>query len=95
MDGKITEEILASYLKCAYKSHLQSLGMSGIRSDYETMLAKSCSDYKQKVVDKIIERSSNNESIQNVVLNRQLIQQGLSYLLNVKAENEDLCLTFD
>ena len=95
MSSKITREILENYLKCKYKSHLNFLGVKGIKSDYEKLLSESSPRFKQKATQKTLARCSERDIARDVALNRQLLQQGVPFILNGTAEDEALSLSFD
>ena len=60
MDRKITREILESFLKCEYKSHLQLIGQKGTISDFENMLRESRANFEQQATENIDRRYMNN-----------------------------------
>lgn len=90
-----SKEILESYFKCRYKTHLYFLGEKGIKSDYEKLLLESRAQIKQKANQIIISRCSKDEVAFNVVLSRQLLQREFRFIINGKVKDENLSLSFE
>lgn len=95
MTDESTKEIIESYFKCKYKSHLYFLGEKGITSDYENLLVKAKAQIKQKANNKILSHSSKAEVACNVTLTSQLLQRGFQFIINGTVKDGTLSLSFD
>src|SRR5262245_20715621 len=54
MSGKITCDVLESYLKCRYKGHLKTMGEKGLSHDYEILLKESREQIRQAATAKLL-----------------------------------------
>lgn len=95
INDQSTKEILESYFKCKYKSHLYFLGEKGIKSEYEKLLVESKARIKQIANQKILSHCSTAEVTCNVALTRQLLQQGFRYIINGTVKVDNLSLSFE
>lgn len=95
MTREITREILKDFLKCKHKSHLKLMGMKGINSDFENMLRKYRSHFKQEATQKILVGSKESEVIRKATLNHQMLKLGAQWIINGVASHGQFTLLFD
>jgi len=71
------------------------MGVKGINSDFENMLRKSRSHFKQEATQKILDRSTKSEVLRNATLNHQMLKQGAQWVINGVATYGPFSLFFD
>jgi hypothetical protein len=54
MSGKVTREVIESYLACKYKGHLRLIGERGQQSDYERLQLTARESVRRQVVPAIM-----------------------------------------
>ena len=95
MPKEITREILESFLKCEYKSHLKLMGEKGISSDFENVLRKSESLFRQKAIQKVHDKSTKSDVLHNVTLNHQMFKHGAPWIINGEGIYAPFSILFD
>lgn len=58
------------------------MGVKGINSDFENMLRRSRSHFRQEATQKILVRSTKSEVVSNATLNHQMLKQGAKWVIN-------------
>jgi hypothetical protein len=95
MQSKITRDILESYLRCKYKSHLKLSGHRGDKSEYEALLTDLGSELRLKIIDKILVGLEHKEAPKNVSLTVSALEQGPPFFLDAILEEDSVSLSFD
>jgi len=95
MSGKITWEVLESYLRCRTKGHFKLMGETGNPSQYETLLAETRADAGDKAVERILGRYKASEVHRHVVVSTALLSRGASVLLGATVNTGVLSVTLD
>jgi predicted RecB family nuclease len=95
MATKISRDIIESHLNCKVKAHLKLAGQQGNRSDYELLLAQSRNLVRQRAIEKIIARHSEEEVERDLALTPAALKREAAFLINVTLEEECVSLTFD
>lgn len=95
MEGKITRDVIESYIQCRYKAYLKLTGQQGGKSDYEMMLNGCRADLEREVVARILALNGEKQVVQETSLTPSLLRQGKLYLLGVTLATDDLELRFD
>ena len=94
MPAKITTEVLESYLTCQYKGNLQLAGDRGITSDYDLLLREARVQVRTDAAAKLV-HDKNGDFLQGVVATFEVLTRGVSLLLDVTQEDEQLKIHFD
>jgi Transposase IS66 family len=94
MPAKITTEILESYLTYQYKGNLQLAGDRGITSDYDLLLREARVRVRRDAAAKLV-HDKNGDFLQGVVATFEVLTRGVSLLLDVTLEDEQLKIHFD
>jgi len=94
MPPKITREVVESYLKCRHKGNLQLAGEQGSTSDYEMLLRESRARVQAAAAAKLV-RDQKCGVLQDMALTLEVLTRGVSLLLDVTAEDEQLSICFD
>ncbi len=95
MAGKITADVLSSYLLCKYKGYLRLAGETGSKSEYETFRAELCQGFPEKAVEKLLSRNVEGEVVRNLLLAHRLLKCGSPYIIAATLEGDEFFLTFD
>src|SRR5881392_3708723 len=94
MPSKITREILESYLTCRYKGSLQLAGERGVASDYDLLLRESRDRVRKNAAAKLI-RDKQRDFLQGGVVTFEVLRRGVSLLLDMTYEKDQLKICFD
>ncbi len=92
---KITTDVLSSYLNCKYKAYLKMTGQHGTTSQYETLFSDIAQSLTERAIEKVLAQTENGEVLRHVPLTCHLLKQGVLYILDATAEDNDLSLHFD
>jgi predicted RecB family nuclease len=95
MGGKISREVLESYLHCKTKAHLKLAGQQGIVSDYEALLLARRQEVRQQAIAKILAKHPEAEMTRDVPLSVAALQSGPLFVLDATLEDDLLSLVFD
>jgi predicted RecB family nuclease len=95
MSGKITSDVLESYLKCRYKGHLKTMGEKGVSHDYEILMKESRERIRRAATARLLARHDGEEVPIRLPLTADLLKRGLPLLLDTSFEDEDLDVCFD
>lgn len=95
MFGKITNDVVESYLKCRYKTHLKAAGGQSRLHDYEILMKESREQVRQAAIQLLLSTRYGKELAIGESLNLGLLQRGLPLLLDSKVEHEDLSTRID
>jgi predicted RecB family nuclease len=95
MSGKITSDVLESYLKCRYKGYLKTMGEKGLSHDYEILMKESRERIRQAAMAKLLARHNGDKLLIRLPLTADLLKRGLPLLLDIGLEDEDLSVRFD
>lgn len=94
MPAKITREILESYLTCRYKGSLQLSGERGVASDYDLLLRESRDRMLKSATAKLV-RNKQPDFLQGIVVTLEVLRRGVSLLLDMTYEKDQLKIRFD
>jgi hypothetical protein len=94
MSAKITREILESYLTCRYKGSLQLAGERGVASDYDLLLRESRDRVRKNAAVKLV-RDKQQDFLKGVIVTSEVLRRGVSLLLDITYEKDQLKLRFD
>ena len=94
MPAKITREIFESYLACRYKGGLQLAEERGFTSNYE-FLRKGLRARARIDAEGKLARDAGSNFIQGTCLAIDVLKRGVSLLLNLTWEDEQLNIRFD
>ena len=95
MNGKITRDVLESYLNCKFKGHLKLTGQQGTKSDYETLLTEIRAEVRLAAIEKILARHPGEEIPRNIPLTITALKEGASFILDATLEDDLVSLNFD
>jgi predicted RecB family nuclease len=95
MGGKITREVLESYLHCKTKAHLKLAGQQGTVSDYEVLLLARRQEVRQQAVAKILAKYPEAEVARGIPLTLAALQSGPPFALDAILEDDLVSLRFD
>jgi predicted RecB family nuclease len=95
MGGKITREVLESYLHCKTKAHLKLAGQQGIVSDYEALLLAKRQEVRRQAIAKLLAKHPEAEVARGIPLTVAALQSGPPFVLDATLEDDLLCLGFD
>ena len=95
MGGKITREVLESYLHCKTKAHLKLAGQQGTVSDYEVLLLARRQEVRQQAVAKILAKYPEAEVARDIPLTVAALQSGPPFVLDASLEDDFVSLRFD
>jgi predicted RecB family nuclease len=95
MSGKVTGDVLESYLNCKLKASLKLAGERGEKHDYELLQVESRDRVCRAATERLLARHPGHEAPQGMPLTAELLGRGLPLLLDVTFEDEDLSISFD
>ena len=95
MGGKITREVLESYLNCRLKGYLTFRGENGTRSEYQQLLDQSSQDLRRAAEDLVKARFPAAHDAKGTTLERQLLMRGPALILDALIENDLLSVRVD
>ncbi len=78
MSGKITSDLLESYLKCRYKGHLKTMGEKGLSHDYEILMKETQARIRQTATARLLARHDGDEVPIRLFLTADLLKRGLA-----------------
>jgi predicted RecB family nuclease len=95
MSAKITRDVLESYLSCKFKGHLKLAGQTGVRSDYEAVMAERREEVRLRAVDSLLARHPQCEVARGVPLTAAALRQGPAFILDAALEDDLFSLRLD
>lgn len=95
MAEKITQDVLESYVHCAYKGYLKLVGEQGCPSDYESLLREARARVQQAATDRLLSWHQDEKILRSVTLTRSQLKQGYVLLMDVTLEDDALAIHFD
>jgi hypothetical protein len=95
MPAKITRDVIESYLNCRYKGHLKLNGARAERTAYEALRMKDRSAVRSRAVAAINATHGSDSVASDLDLSLDSLKHGMTYLLDVRVEDEGVSLCFD
>jgi predicted RecB family nuclease len=85
----LTDDIFAAYLKCRYKAYLKLRGATGERSEYEALQRRLVDEYRVATRGHLTRMRGNSAFIQDPPSVPEVLQSGVSLILNATVEDSD------
>jgi predicted RecB family nuclease len=95
MPAKITRDVIESYLHCRYKGHLTLAGTRAEPSAYQALRLRGRRDVRGRAIAAIHTDHAPGEVVCDLDLSLAVLKRGAAHLLDVRAEDESVSLSFD
>lgn len=95
MTKRITRYHFDAFVECKSKAHLRWSEQTGVKTDFERLLATSTTAVANWATESINSCTKFCAVAHDVLLNPNLLKKGYEYLLNCQFENETLSLQLD
>jgi predicted RecB family nuclease len=95
MPARITRDVIESYLNCRYKGYLTLAGASADPSEYQTLQLRCRLDVRSRAIAAIRADHAPGEVASDLDLSLAVLKRGMEYLIDVRAEDESVSLSFD
>jgi hypothetical protein len=95
MATKVDVSTIESFLNCKLKAHLKLTGESGIKSDYEAMIATATTASREQTIASLVARLGDGDTGRGIKINRSVLEQGARLLADVYVEDDVTLLRFD
>jgi predicted RecB family nuclease len=95
MDPVITREVLEDHLSCRYKGHLRLTGVRADPSPYQSLRLRDRLGVRERAIAAIRGGVEPGQVASDLALSVAVLRRGAAHLLDVRAEDEGLSLSFD
>jgi hypothetical protein len=93
--AKITRDVIESYFNCRYKGRPRLTGVRAEPSAYQALRLRSRLDVRGRAIAAIRAGHRPGEVVSDLDLSVAVLRRGAAHLLDVRAEDEGLSLSFD